>query len=377
MKSMNRSASLLLSLALAAGLLAGCGNEAPAPEESAAPAPTPEAVQPEPSKHEGAWSFTDSLGRTVEFNGPLTRVAPSGKMAQQCLYAVNPDVIIGLGSPLSENESIYYSEEVAQLPVFGSFYGKKADFNLETVLAAEPQVVIDVGAPKKGMEEDLDMLQEQLGIPVIFVEAKLTDMRPAFETLGELLDSQTQADALADYAAETISEAEEKAASIPEDQRKSVYYGIFDSGLTTCATGDQHAEVIDLVGARNVAPADLGHSFVDIDMERLLTWDPEIIIFGPHSAYDIAGTDPNWMNLTAISSGSYYEVPGAPYSWVDQPPAANRILGVKWLGNLLYPEVFDYDMVAEATEFYDLFYHYDLTPDEAKDLMANSPSRAD
>ena len=45
---------------------------------------------------------------------------------------------------------------------------------------------------------------------------------------------------------------------------------------------------------------------------------------------------------------------------------------MKWMGNLLYPEVFDYDMVAEAQEFYKLFYRYDLSEDEAKELMARS-----
>jgi iron complex transport system substrate-binding protein len=49
------------------------------------------------------------------------------------------------------------------------------------------------------------------------------------------------------------------------------------------------------------------------------------------------------------------------------------ILGVWWLGQLIYPDVYnDYDMVDTAREYYDLFWHYDLTEDEAKEMLAGS-----
>lgn len=38
----------------------------------------------------------------------------------------------------------------------------------------------------------------------------------------------------------------------------------------------------------------------------------------------------------------------------------NRVLGIWWLGNLLYPELYDYDMAQVAQEYYGLFWHYDL-----------------
>ena len=50
----------------------------------------------------------------------------------------------------------------------------------------------------------------------------------------------------------------------------------------------------------------------------------------------------------------------------------NRLLGIKWLGNLLYPEVFVYDMAAQAQTFYRLFYHYELSDQAARELMAHS-----
>ena len=44
---------------------------------------------------------------------------------------------------------------------------------------------------------------------------------------------------------------------------------------------------------------------------------------------------------------------------MSSPPSVNRVLGIWWLGNLLYPELYDYDMVQVAQEYYRLFWHYD------------------
>lgn len=48
------------------------------------------------------------------------------------------------------------------------------------------------------------------------------------------------------------------------------------------------------------------------------------------------------------------------------------MLGVWWLGNLLYPELYDYDMVSVAQAFYKTFWHYDLSETEAQQMLARS-----
>jgi len=42
------------------------------------------------------------------------------------------------------------------------------------------------------------------------------------------------------------------------------------------------------------------------------------------------------------------------------------------LGNLLYPDVYKYDMAKETREFYKKFYHYDLTDEELTSLLKDS-----
>lgn len=83
-------------------------------------------------------------------------------------------------------------------------------------------------------------------------------------------------------------------------------------------------------------------------------------------------TDSRWAELKAVQNKQVYEIPSAPYNWFDRPPSVNRIIGFKWLGNLLYPDIYTYDIISEARDFYKQFYHYDLTVEEAEELLVNS-----
>ena len=63
------------------------------------------------------------------------------------------------------------------------------------------------------------------------------------------------------------------------------------------------------------------------------------------------------------------------YHWFDRPPAVNRLMGLIWLTNLLYPEWFDWDLVRETREFYELFYRITLAPGRPKPCWARARGR--
>lgn len=376
MRNMKRWMAVMLT-AVMLSTAAGCGAQETSEDSAAQATEAPEqeaedTQQDEAEAQEGTEVFTDSLGREVELPAELTKVAPSGNLAQMIIYSLAPETMVGWSSDPGESMSAYFPDEYKDLPVFGTFYGKKANLNKEALIEADPQVIIDMGEIKGDMAADLDALQEQLGIPVIFIKAELTDSGEAYRTLGSLLGAEDAAEELAAYCDETISEAEEKAASISEENRVTVYYGGGEDGLSANPADSSHGEVINLVGGKNVVETDFDSGANQANMEQLLLWNPDVVIFTEEGAYDTAMQDAAWSSLSAVQNGNVYEVPSIPYNWIDRPPAVNRILGVKWMGNLLYPEVFDYDMVAEAQEFYKLFYRYDLSEDEAKELMARS-----
>ena len=316
-------------------------------------------------------TFTDSVGRTVELPSKIDRVAVSGPLAQIVLFALCPDRLVGIASPWDETAAKYFDTKYYELPVLGQLYGGKGELNLETLLASGAQVVIDVGEPKKTIAEDLDALQEQTGVPFVHVTALTATMGDAYRKLGELLDMADEAEALAAYCDRVYARTMEIAGSV---EKKNLLYITGDQGLNVIAQGSYHAEVIDLL-SNNLAvvesPSSKGTGN-EVDMEQILLWNPDVILFAPGSIYSTVKDMPEWQTVTAIQNGEYYEVPFGPYNWMGFPPSVQRYLGMMWMSQLLYPDAAQYDLYGAVKEYYELFYHCGLTFEQFDALVANS-----
>lgn len=319
-------------------------------------------------------TFTDSAERTVTVPAEITRIAPSGSVAQMILMTLCPDLLVGRASDPSAEQQPYFPAEMADLPTFGQFYGSKANLNMEALIEAQPQIVIDLGDRKDTVREDMDMIQEQTGIPTVFICATLEELPAAYRSLGKLLGRQAEAEELAAFVEKTLAMAAENRAKIADGDRKTVMFGTGATGLACNAAGSSQADVIDLVGAVNAIQTDEisnRNGGTTVDLEQVYVCDPDVILLEAGGPYDTLA-DGEWSALTAVKNGDYYEIPNLPYSWMSLPPSVNRVLGVWWLGNLLYPELYDYDMVQIAQEYYALFWHYDLSAEEAAAMLSRS-----
>jgi iron complex transport system substrate-binding protein len=316
--------------------------------------------------------FTDSLGRIVTVDKDIERVAPSGNLAQLIIYTIVPDKMVGWGTRPSSQLDKYFDKDILSLPVFGAFYGAKANLNMEAVISADPQVVIDLGEIKGSKEEmikQLDNLQDTLGIPVIFVEAYLDNMGQTYRMLGDLLNRQSDGEERAQFSEETISRAKNAEKLITTKTR--VYFGVGSDGLTSYPKNSFRTQTLKLAGLDNVVVGK-GNN-IQVSPEQLIIWNPEVILVDQAGSYEkfIALNSP-FSEIDAVKNNRVYVVPEGPFSWIDSPPSVNRILGIDWLGNLFYPEVFNIDIKTEAKAFYNLFYHYDLNDSELDELMINS-----
>ena len=314
--------------------------------------------------------FTDSLGRTVELPDRIERIVPSGNLAQMVLYSLAPERIAGWSSKLSGSAEEYFIQDTVTLPVFGTFYGKKANLNKEALMAAFPDVVIDMGEIKgsrEAMINDLDKLSGDIMIPVIFIEAYLDNTPEVYRTAGKLLGLEDRAEELAAFAEDAIGMAADAREKI--DDPITVYYSTSPDGLEAIAEGNFHGEVIEKIGAKNIVPSSFGESGGSISMEQLYIWNPEVILFQEEEAYRHAMESPEWQVLDAVAEGNVYLIPSEPYSFIDAPPATNRIIGIYWLGNLLYPELYPVDVVQKTIEYYSLYYSYDLTEEHAREIL--------
>jgi iron complex transport system substrate-binding protein len=61
--------------------------------------------------------------------------------------------------------------------------------------------------------------------------------------------------------------------------------------------------------------------------------------------------------------------------WVNEPPVANRLIGVRRLAKVLYPSLFREDMRAETRRFTALFYQQEPSEAQLDQLLAGAPER--
>ena len=153
------------------------------------------------------------------------------------------------------------------------------------------------------------------------------------------------------------------------DDPVTVYYSTSPDGLEAIAEGNFHGEVVEKIGAKNIVPSTFGASSNKVSMEQLYIWDPDAILLSEDEAYEDATTDSTWANLRAVKEGRVYLIPTEPYPFIDSPPATNRIIGIYWLGNLLYPELYPVGIVEKTKEFYSLYYSHDLSDADAERIL--------
>lgn len=321
----------------------------------------------------------DMAGRTVKLPETVKTVYSTSPEGTTFMYTFDDKMVAGTNFDLSPQEKQFTTEYYQSLPNLGGWYGKGKEGNVEEIIKAAPDIVLSSGIDQASIDK-ADQLQEKLGIPVVLINTSLDTLADSYRFLGTVTGNPSRGEELAKYTEDTISKAKEIAAGIPEDRKVTVYYAEEALGLNTDPSGSTHSRLIDLCGGVNVADCQItpGYGRTEVSMEQVISWDPQYIIASVDNGYENSGSydtilsDSQWSVIQAVKDGHVYETPTAPQNWFDRPPSVNTLIGIKWVQNLLYPEYADYDIKKEAKEFYSLFYHYDLSDEEAGSLLARS-----
>jgi iron complex transport system substrate-binding protein len=308
-------------------------------------------------------AVTDSAGRRVEVPVRIARVFAAGPPASVLVFVLNPDTLLGWTSALRPAERPFIPARYADLPTLGRLAGRGGTANVESVLAMRPDVVLDYGAVGPTYVSLADRGQRQTGLPYLLFDGSLGAIPRTLETVGTLLGVPDRGRELARYAARVLAETDERVARVPPERRPRVYYARGPRGLETGLQGSINVESLERLGARNVAAAaGPGAGVTAVSLEQVLAWDPEVVVtLDPAVAQSIA-TDPGWQAVRAVREGRVHVAPSLPFGWIDFPPSVNRLIGLVWLGGVLYPDLFPGDVRREARDFYGRFYQQ--TPDD-------------
>jgi iron complex transport system substrate-binding protein len=289
------------------------------------------------------------------------------------LYVLAPEKLIGWVRKPSAAELEFLNPMVRDLPEIGRMTGRGDTANLEVVIKAKPDLIIDFGSVNPTYVSLADRVQAQTGIPYLLIDGRLANTVASMKLVGNILGVEARADALGGKAAEIIGEAERTAAAVPEAQRPRVYLARQANGLQTGNRGSINTEIIERAGGINVVTGGReGGGLFNVSPEQVIAWNPNNIITVDANFYGSVHSTPAWSDVAAVKDNRVYLSPDLPYGWIDEPPSLNRLLGLQWLVRLFYPQRFNGDMRALTRDFYKQFYQVDLSEAKLDRLLAGT-----
>lgn len=350
MKLLHKCAALALSLAL--GLSLAACSSAPASAHSASSSAVSSA-----SGTAGVRLITDGAERQVEVPETVDSVVCVGVGAlRYTCYMGAADRVVGVEDyetkpDLTRLYSYVNGERFKDLPVIGTNGSPSA----EEIIAVGPQVIV----MSEYASADADDLAARTGIPVVVVPGSDTTLdEKAYETLrvlGELYGLEQRAEELTSYLDDVRADLAARTASVPENERPSVYVaGVSFKGVHGFEGTEAHYGPLELLGANNLADTTGQTGAFDIDTEQVLAWDPDII-FLDFNGMDLIKEDyaanPDFYNaLSAVKNGRVYsQISFRSYASNLDTALADAY----YAGCMIYPEQFaDVDPVEKAGEIF-------------------------
>jgi iron complex transport system substrate-binding protein len=325
---------------------------------------------------EGDITIVDMVGRTVTIPVNIQKIVATSPPMTSMIYVLAPEKLGGMNYNWTEEELKYVPDEYKTLAIVGGWFGRQ-DGNYEEIIAISPDLVIE-GAMGDTDRSIVNERQEKFGtIPVVGVRdtSNVSSIDSSIEFMGKLLGTEDKASKLIEFRNNYYSKVENVVNSLSDEDKKRVYYAEGEEGLQTDPSGTYHSQLIDVCGGINVAdvPVQEGVGQVEVSMEQVIKWNPEIIITTDSKFYQNVYNNSKWADIEAVKNKQVYLSPSSPFKWFDRPPGVNVIIGIPWTAKIIYPEKFtDISLKTLTKEFYSEFYHYNLNDDEVLSLLKNS-----
>src|SRR5215469_1175052 len=318
---------------------------------------------------------SDLAGRSVNVPDRIERVMAAGPPASVLLYVLCPEKLVGWVRKPREAELGYLAKKVHDLPEIGRLTGRGDTANLEAVVNAKPDVIIDFGSVTPTYASLADRVQSQTGIPYLLFDGRFAKTAEVLRLVGATLGVEARAEMLAHDAEDSLAAVDRVTASVPPAQRPRVYLARGASGLETGTRGSINTEIIERAGGTNVV--DLGGEqgrLTTVSLEQVLAWNPDTIVSIDKGFVDQVRKAPGWADTAAVRGNRVYLSPSLPYGWIDSPPSLNRLIGLKWLARLFFPDRFSKTLSETTREFYARYYQVDLTDAQLGQLLTPPPS---
>lgn len=321
-------------------------------------------------------TIVDSARRRVTLPGKVTRLLAAGPPASVVAYVLAPREMVGWIRTPSSAEKEFLILAVRDLPETGRLTGRGDTLSLERLIAAKPDLVLDFGSVTETYVSLAERVQSQTGIPYVLIDGTFAATPASLRLTADILGKSERGATLATYAEKTFSLVDSTLSRVPADKRPRVYLARGPEGLETGGRGSINTEIIERVGAINVAEGLGGRgNTANASLEQLIAWHPDAIVTLDRSFFQTVKSKPGWNDVKAVKEGRVYLAPSLPWGWIDAPPSVNRLIGLRWLLTTFYPAEAGLDLRADTAAFFELFYGVSVDASQLDRLLGGAVAR--
>ena len=303
--------------------------------------------------------ITDGAGRQVEIPEKINSIACVGVGAlRYTCYMGAQDLVIGVEDyetkpGMDRLYNYVHFDRFKDLPVIGT----NGQPYTEEIITLSPDVIV----MSKYASVEADDLQAKTGTPVVVVPGSDTTLDDAaFETiriLGQLYGMEDRANQLTDYLKSLQKDLADRTKDIPEENKPTVYVGgVSFKGHHGFEGTEAFYGPFELINAKNLANTTGQTGAFNIDLEQVLSWDPDVIFVdfnGMSLIIEDYAKNPDYYNsLTAVQEGTVYsQISFRSFASNLETALADAY----YAACILYPQQFqDVDPVTKAGEIFEM-----------------------
>ncbi len=303
-------------------------------------------------------TITDWKGRQVEVPEKVNSIVCVGVGAlRYTCYMGAQDLVIGVEDcekepVISRLYNFVNIDKFKDLPIIGT----NGNPYPEEIIKLSPDVIV----MSKSASVDADELQTKTGTPVVVIpgsdKALDVDCYETIRILGELYGLQIQAAELTDYLNGIQQDLTDRTKGISEADNPSVYVGgVSFKGHHGFEGTEAGYGPFALIGAKNLADTTGQTGAFNIDLEQVLSWDPDVIFVdfnGMQFIKEDYAKNPDYYNsLTAVKNGKVY----SQISFRSNASNLETALAdAYYAASVIYPEQFkDIDPIAKMGEIFE------------------------
>lgn len=219
----------------------------------------------------------------------------------------------------------------------------------------------------------MDSLEEAKALTIDEFIEKLTQPLDILSTALNDPEARAEYEVWRDYCDEKLRMVYERTKDIPMEDRKTVYWGNTwgEEIRSTYALKNRWFEV-NLAGGQLIGPEE-NSNFPEVTAEQLFSWDPDIILVDNHGGLpglvmeSMYRENGKWSTLSAVQNKELHRIPAGVF-FLDK--GSTTTLLVLWMATFLQPELFsDIDMIEEVKYYYSEFYEFELTDEQAQNVI--------